>query len=80
VAAINSFTETAISRPKGAPYASPGQRPERAVQPMRQSLARLHMHLVFSTKNRGNTGGQVLSHASQVAAPGHHRQRFQRDA
>jgi hypothetical protein len=26
--------------------------PERAAQPMPQSFARLHIHLVFSTKNR----------------------------
>ncbi len=27
-----------------------------------------------------HTRGQVLSHASQVTAPGHHRQHFQLDA
>ena len=33
------------------PRATPWE-PERACQPMPQSLARLHIHLIFSTKNR----------------------------
>src|ERR1017187_863866 len=42
-------------RANGAPQSQPRATPwvpERALQPMPQSLARLHIHLIFSTKNR----------------------------